>query len=189
MKHIYNFSAGPAMLPKEVMKKAHKEFMNWCNLGSSVLEISHRSEEFLSLVKDSKKDLRDLLKIPEDYEILFCQGGARGQFAAVPMNLTKKNHFVDYICSGYWSEKAFEEAKKYCNPKKIIVNSILKKKKIVIPMKEWKINDSSDYIHYCPNETIDGLSIHEEPIFKKKKVIGDFSSTLLSKKINSKNIH
>ncbi|CAL4321331.1 3-phosphoserine/phosphohydroxythreonine transaminase [Buchnera aphidicola] len=186
MTCIYNFSAGPSMLPKEVIRKAHKEFKNWCNLGSSVLEISHRSEEFLNLIKKSKQDLRTLLKIPKNYTILFFHGGARGQFAAVPMNLTKKNKIVDYIDSGYWSRQAAQEARKYCTTNIVDVISTKKRKKIILPMKKWVIDNQSDYIHYCPNETIEGLSIYEEPNFKNKKIVGDFSSTLLSRKINIK---
>ncbi|NIH16822.1 MAG: 3-phosphoserine/phosphohydroxythreonine transaminase [Buchnera aphidicola (Periphyllus lyropictus)] len=186
MNHIYNFSAGPSMLPLEVMNKAKKDFKNWCNLGSSVLEISHRSQEFLSLVKNSKQDLRDLLNIPLNYEILFFQGGARGQFSAIPMNFTTKNDQVDYIYSGYWSMEAAKEAKKYCKTKIINVISEFNKKKSIIPYKKWKINSKSNYIHYCPNETIEGISIYEEPVFKNKILIGDFSSTLLSRKINIK---
>ncbi|CAL4321408.1 Phosphoserine aminotransferase [Buchnera aphidicola (Sipha maydis)] len=184
--YIYNFSAGPSMLPIEVMNKAHQEFKNWCNLGVSVLEISHRSEEFLHLIKNSKKHLRNLLKIPENYKILFFQGGARGQFSAIPMNLTRKKNFTDYICSGHWSNQAAIEAQKYCCPNFINVVSKINNKKIVLPMNKWKINNQSDYIHYCPNETIEGLAIYEEPNFKDKNIIGDFSSTLLSRKINIK---
>ncbi|CAL4321289.1 Phosphoserine aminotransferase [Buchnera aphidicola (Periphyllus testudinaceus)] len=184
MNFVYNFSSGPSMLPIEVMKQAKKEFLNWNNIGSSILEISHRSKEFLMLIKNSKKNLRDLLKIPKNYKILFCHGGARGQFSAIPMNLTKKNDQVDYICSGHWSKSAAKEAKKYCQANIINVSSYKNEKKFIIPMKQWKINNESKYIHYCPNETIDGISINEEPIFKNKHVIGDFSSTLLSRKIN-----
>lgn len=186
MKYIYNFSAGPSMLPISVMEKAHRDFRNWCNLGSSVLEISHRSEEFLKLIKDSKNDLRELLNIPYNYEILFCHGGARGQFSAVPMNLTKKNSQVDYVCSGYWSTKAAEESKKYCQTNIINVIQKVNNIKYVIPCQKWNISLNSDYVHYCPNETIEGIAIYEEPILKNKHIIGDFSSTLLSRVIDIK---
>lgn len=184
MSYIYNFSAGPSMLPDSVMKKAHQEFRNWCNLKSSVLEISHRSPEFLKLVKNSKNDLRELLNIPNEYEILFCHGGARGQFSAIPMNLTQKNSKVDYICSGYWSKKAAEEAQKYCQTN--IINVIKKNNNIkyIIPYSKWKINPKINYIHYCPNETIEGIAIYEEPVFSNTNIIGDFSSTLLSRVID-----
>ncbi|NIH41230.1 MAG: 3-phosphoserine/phosphohydroxythreonine transaminase [Buchnera aphidicola (Periphyllus aceris)] len=184
MNKTYNFSSGPSMLPIEVMNQAKKEFQNWNNLGASILEISHRSKEFLNLIKNSKKNLRNLLNVPKNYKILFCHGGARGQFAAVPLNLLKKNDEADYIYSGYWSKKAEEEAKKYCCTNIINTISLHNKKKYIIPMKKWKINNKSKYIHYCPNETIEGISIHEEPMFKNKYIIGDFSSTLLSRPID-----
>ncbi|WP_343183358.1 3-phosphoserine/phosphohydroxythreonine transaminase [Buchnera aphidicola] len=186
MNKIYNFSSGPSMLPIEVMIQAKKEFYNWNNIGSSVLEISHRSKEFLKLIKNSKKNLRNLLNIPKNYEILFCHGGARGQFSSIPMNLTKKKDIVDYIYSGHWSYQAAKESKKYCNTNIINVSYVKNKKKFILPMKKWKINNQSKYIHYCPNETIEGISIDEEPNFKNKNIIGDFSSTLLSRKINIK---
>ncbi|MCW5197712.1 3-phosphoserine/phosphohydroxythreonine transaminase [Buchnera aphidicola] len=184
MNYIYNFSAGPSMLPISVMKKAHQDFRNWCNLGSSILEISHRSKEFLELQKNSKNDLRELLNIPNNYEILFCHGGARGQFSAIPMNLSEKNSQVDYIYSGYWSKKAAEEAQKYCKTNIIHVLQEIDNIKYVLPYHKWNINLNSDYIHYCPNETIEGIAIYEEPIFKNKNIIGDFSSTLLSRVID-----
>ncbi|CAL4321497.1 Phosphoserine aminotransferase [Buchnera aphidicola (Chaitophorus sp. 3695)] len=184
MNNIYNFSAGPSMLPIAVMKKAHQDFRNWCNLGSSVLEISHRSKEFLELVKNSKNDLRELLNIPNNYKILFCHGGARGQFSAIPMNLTKKKNQVDYICSGYWSKKAAEEAQKYCRTNIINVVQKINNVKYILPYQQWNINSNTDYIHYCPNETIEGIAIYEEPVFKNKNIIGDFSSTLLSRVID-----
>ncbi|MBZ2279023.1 3-phosphoserine/phosphohydroxythreonine transaminase, partial [Buchnera aphidicola] len=184
MNAAYNFSAGPAMIPIEVMNQVKQELNNWNSLGFSIMEISHRSQEFMSIAKESEQDLRDLLNIPQHYKVLFCQGGARGQFSAIPMNLLKNVKTVDYINSGYWSQCAMIEAKKYCNPKDINIK-ILKNGKIsLLPMSQWNISSSSEYIHYCPNETIDGLAIHEEPIFHNKIVIGDFSSVILSRVID-----
>ncbi|WP_343188037.1 3-phosphoserine/phosphohydroxythreonine transaminase [Buchnera aphidicola (Ceratoglyphina bambusae)] len=188
MHEIYNFSAGPSMLPKSVMKKVKKEFLNWSNIGMSMLEISHRSVDFIKIAESSEKNLRKLLLIPRNYKILFLHGGARGQFSAVPMNLSKNfGEEVDYINSGYWSLSAAIESKKYCKTNIINVKKIKNNKKYILPMKNWKVKKTSSYLHYCPNETIEGISIYEEPKFKKKVVVGDFSSTILSRFIKIKN--
>ncbi|QCI22174.1 3-phosphoserine/phosphohydroxythreonine transaminase [Buchnera aphidicola] len=184
---VYNFSAGPSMIPKDVLCTAKKELTNWKKLGSSVMEISHRSKEFMAVASEAEQDLRELLNIPDDYKVLFCQGGARGQFSAVPMNLLDTTQKVDYINSGYWSNCAFIEAKKYCIPNSILIKQNINEKISLLPMSQWRINKNSSYIHYCPNETMDGLSIYEEPIFNNKIIIGDFSSYILSRPINVKN--
>lgn len=182
MKKIFNFSAGPSMLPKEVLIKAKKELCNWNNLGTSIMEISHRSGEFIKLTEEIEEDIRDLLNIPNSYKVLFCHGGGRGQFSAVPLNILKKNKNADYIDSGFWSQSAIKESKKYCLPNIIDVKIKYKKMIKIIPMKNWILNNNSEYIHYCPNETINGIAIDEEPKFNKP-VIADFSSTILSKPI------
>ncbi|CAL4321304.1 3-phosphoserine/phosphohydroxythreonine transaminase [Buchnera aphidicola] len=185
-KIIYNFSAGPAMLPQEVLIKVKNQFLNWNNIGSSIIEISHRSSEFLKIIKNSYKYLKKLLSIPDEYIILFCQGGARGQFSAVPMNLLNKFYTADYINSGYWSYHSMVEASKYCTPYQINVKSITESKKSILPMSQWNLNKNTDYVHYCPNETIEGIAIHEEPNFQGKIVVGDFSSSILSRSIDVK---
>ncbi|QCI17708.1 phosphoserine transaminase [Buchnera aphidicola (Acyrthosiphon lactucae)] len=187
MNIVYNFSAGPAMIPKDVLYKAKKELQNWKQLGSSIMEISHRSEEFIQVALEAEQDLRDLLKIPDSFKVLFCQGGARGQFSAVPMNLLNNSKTADYINSGYWSNCAFIEAKKYCIPQSIFIRKTHNKRESLLSMNQWNINKNSAYIHYCPNETIDGLSIYEEPNFENKIIIGDFSSFILSRPINIEN--
>ncbi|WP_343189768.1 3-phosphoserine/phosphohydroxythreonine transaminase [Buchnera aphidicola (Astegopteryx bambusae)] len=188
MNKIYNFSAGPSMLPKDVMIKAKKEFLNWKNLGSSVIEISHRSIEFIKMTEIIEKNFRKLLYIPRNYEILFLHGGARGQFSAVPMNLLKNcNEEVDYINTGYWSISAANEAMKYSKTNIIDVKRVKNKKEYILKMSNWNINNFSKYVHYCPNETIEGIAIFEEPKFYNKIIVGDFSSTILSRKINIKN--
>lgn len=186
MKKIFNFSAGPSMLPKEVLIKAKKELCNWNNLKFSIMEISHRSKEFIKLTEQIEKDIRDLLNIPNNYKVLFCHGGGRGQFSAVPLNLLKKNKNADYINSGFWSYSAIQESKKYCLPNIIDVKIIFDNMIKIVPMKNWELNNNSEYIHYCPNETIDGIAINEEPNFNKP-VIADFSSTILSKPIKINN--
>ncbi|QCI23851.1 3-phosphoserine/phosphohydroxythreonine transaminase [Buchnera aphidicola (Macrosiphoniella sanborni)] len=188
MNVVYNFSAGPAMMPKDVLLQATKELQNWKQSGSSIIEISHRSEEFIQVALEAEQDLRDLLNIPDHFKVLFCQGGARGQFSAVPMNLLSCDKKADYINSGYWSECAFIESKKYCIPKSILIKKKhYDRKTFLLPMKKWNFNKDSEYIHYCPNETIDGLSIYEEPCFNDKVIIADFSSCILSREINIEN--
>lgn len=187
MKKIFNFSAGPAMLPQEVLSIAKKELKNWNNLQTSVMEISHRSEKFIQTTEKIEESLRNLLNISKEYAVLFCQGGARGQFSAIPLNLLKKNQSADYIVNGYWSFHAMQEAKKYCLVNNIDVidkkNNIIK----ILPMKQWKLDKNSSYVHYCPNETISGIAIKEQPICLKKTVVADFSSTILSRPINVNN--
>ncbi|CAL4322486.1 Phosphoserine aminotransferase [Buchnera aphidicola (Eriosoma lanigerum)] len=187
MNKIYNFSAGPAMLPKEVMIEAQNNFRFWNKFSYSMLEISHRNSNFIEMVEMTEHNLRKLLNIPNHYKVLFSQGGARGQFSVIPMNLVNKNDCTDYICSGYWSTAAAEEAKKYCLVKKINVINVHNRINLILPMNQWKINKNTSYIHYCPNETISGIAIHEEPKFTNKMVICDFSSCILSKSININN--
>ncbi|BGI51440.1 MAG: 3-phosphoserine/phosphohydroxythreonine transaminase [Buchnera aphidicola (Ceratovacuna japonica)] len=188
MYKIYNFSAGPAMLPIYVMKKAKKDFLNWKNSGSSIIEISHRSKKFVLMTQEIEKNFRNLLNIPNNYKILFLHGGARGQFSAIPMNLLKNfDEETDYINTGYWSMCAAMEAMKYSKTNIINVKRFKKNKKYILKMSKWKIKNTSKYIHYCPNETIEGIAVHEEPNFYKNIIVGDFSSVILSKKIEIKN--
>ncbi|WP_343183868.1 3-phosphoserine/phosphohydroxythreonine transaminase [Buchnera aphidicola (Ceratovacuna keduensis)] len=188
MCKIYNFSAGPSILPIDVMKKANKEFLNWKNSGSSIIEISHRSKIFISMTKKIEKNFRNLLNIPNNYKILFLHGGARGQFSAVPMNLLKSfDEETDYINTGYWSMSAAFEAMKYSKTNIIDVKKIKNRKKHILKMSKWNIKNTSKYIHYCPNETIEGIAIHEEPNFYKNLIVGDFSSSILSRKIKIQN--
>lgn len=182
MNKSYNFSAGPAKLPADVLKQVQAELLNWHNTGASVMELSHRGKDFDACAIEATNDLRDILNVPENYKILFCQGGARAQFAAVPMNISAKN--ADYINSGYWSQCAAKEATKYCNV--IEQNVTIKNQGItsIKPMSEWQLSDNSDYIHYCPNETIDGVEIFEQPNFGDKTVVADLSSCILSQPID-----
>ncbi|WP_041062775.1 3-phosphoserine/phosphohydroxythreonine transaminase [Candidatus Tachikawaea gelatinosa] len=188
MKKIYNFSAGPSMIPFEVVQTIKKEIPNWHSLGVSVMEISHRSKEFIEMSKTIKQDLRELLNIPKNYKILLCHGGARAQFSAVPGNLlSKENMTADYINTGYWSLSAKKEAEKYCLPNKIDARIINNNICSILPMKEWILSKNSKYLHYCPNETIEGIAIYEEPKFEKKIVVADFSSIILAYPININN--
>ncbi len=184
MTQVYNFSAGPAMLPVEVLRRAEQELRNWHGLGTSVMEISHRSKEFMQVAAESEKDLRDLLQVPANYSVLFCHGGARAQFAAVPLNLLGDNNSADYIDSGYWSHCAIKEAQKYCIPDVIDVTTHNNGLSGIQPMKQWKLSDNAAYVHYCPNETIEGVAINEQPDFGDKIVVADYSSSILSRPID-----
>lgn len=184
MTQIFNFSAGPAMLPVEVLRRAEQELCNWNGLGTSVMEISHRSKEFIQVAAESEQDLRDLLKIPSNYKVLFCHGGARAQFAAVPLNLLGERTTADYIDGGYWAHSAINEAEKYCTPNVIDVKTRIDGLRGIKPMREWVLSDDAAFVHYCPNETIDGIAIEEEPDFGDKIVVADYSSSILSRRID-----
>ncbi|KAB7897722.1 3-phosphoserine/phosphohydroxythreonine transaminase [Rouxiella sp. S1S-2] len=184
MTQVYNFSSGPAMIPAEVLRRAEQELCNWHGLGTSVMEISHRSKEFIQVAEESEKDIRDLMNIPSNYKVLFCHGGARAQFAAIPMNLLGDKATADYIDGGYWAHSAVKEAQKYCTPNVIDITTTQGDKRGLLPMSEWKLSKDAAYVHYCPNETIDGLAIDEMPDFGDKVVIADYSSTILSRPID-----
>ncbi|KNC15584.1 3-phosphoserine/phosphohydroxythreonine aminotransferase [Pantoea sp. RIT-PI-b] len=184
MTQVYNFSSGPAMLPVEVLRRAEQELTNWHGLGTSVMEISHRSKEFIAVAEAAEQDFRDLLKIPANYKVLFCHGGARAQFAAIPGNLLGEAKTADYIDGGYWAHSAIKEAEKFCSPKTINVKTTRDGKRALLPMREWQLSDDAAYVHFCPNETIDGIAIDEEPDFGNKVVVADLSSTILSRPID-----
>ncbi|QDY41513.1 3-phosphoserine/phosphohydroxythreonine transaminase [Candidatus Pantoea soli] len=184
MTQVYNFSSGPAMLPVEVLRRAEQELTNWRGLGTSVMEISHRSKEFIEVAETAEQDFRDLLKIPAGYKVLFCHGGARAQFAAIPGNLLGDATTADYIDGGYWAHSAIKEAEKYCSPNTIDIKTTRDGKRALLPMREWQLSDDAAYVHYCPNETIDGTAIDEEPDFGDKVVVADLSSTILSRPLD-----
>ncbi|PCS24205.1 3-phosphoserine/phosphohydroxythreonine transaminase [Candidatus Enterovibrio escicola] len=183
MGKVYNFSAGPAMLPQVVLVNAQSELINWNYTGSSVMEISHRSDAFVAVVEEADKNLRELLSITENYHILYCQGGARAQFAAVPMNLLGSNSIPDYVDAGFWANSAVNEARKYCTPHVINVLMDIDGKRAVIPTKDWKLSSDIAYVHFCPNETIDGIEIRDLPE-TNRPIVADMSSTILSRPID-----
>lgn len=180
MTQVYNFSSGPAMLPAEVLRRAQSELCDWQGLGTSVMEISHRGKEFIQVAEEAEKDFRDLLQIPSNYKVLFCHGGGRGQFAGVPLNLLGDKTTADYVDGGYWASSAVKEAHKYCTPNVIDAKVTLDGQRAIKPMSEWQVSENSAYLHYCPNETIDGIAIHETPDFGDKIVVADYSSSILS---------
>lgn len=172
------------MLPAEVLRRAQQELCDWQGLGTSVMEISHRSKEFIKVAEESEQDLRDLLQIPSNYKILFCHGGGRGQFAGVPLNLLGDKSTADYFDGGYWAASAIKEAKKYCQPVAHDVKILVDGKRAIKPMRDWQVSENSAFAHYCPNETIDGISIDETPDFGDTIVAADFSSTILSRPLD-----
>ncbi len=184
MSDVYNFCAGPAMLPKAVMQQAQEEFVNWNNTGCSVMEISHRSGEFMQLAKQAELDLRELLAIPENYKVLFCHGGGRGQFSAVPLNLLGDGKTADYVVTGSWSKSAIVEAKKFGQVN--VIEAVVEQdgKKQVIDSKDWPLNPDAAYVHYCPNETVDGIEIFDTPETNGVPLVADMSSTILSREID-----
>jgi len=161
-KRAYNFCAGPAALPEAVLKRAQGELLDWHGKGLSVMEMSHRSDEFVSIATKAEQDLRDLLNIPSNYKVLFLQGGASQQFAQIPLNLLPENGKADYIDTGIWSQKAIEEASRYGH-----VNVAATAKPydyFAIPgQNEWSLSKDAAYVHYAPNETIGGLEFNWIP--------------------------
>ncbi len=185
MTQVYNFSSGPAMLPVDVLKQAQEELRDWQGLGTSVMEISHRGKAFIGVAEQAEKDLRDLLRIPDNYRVLFCHGGGRGQFAALPLNLLGDKTTADYVDGGYWAASAVKEAKKYLTPNVIDAKITVDGKRALKPMREWQLTPGAAWLHYCPNETIDGIAIDEMPDFGDEVVVAaDFSSTILSSAID-----
>lgn len=185
MTQVYNFSSGPAMLPADVLKKAQYELRDWQELGTSVMEISHRSREFIQVAEEAEQDLRALMQIPANYKVLFCHGGGRGQFSALPLNLLGDKSRADYVDGGYWAASAIAEAKKYLTPNVIDARITIDGKRALKPMRDWQLSGDAAFLHYCPNETIDGIAIDETPEFGDSVVVtADFSSTILSRPID-----
>jgi len=184
MSAIYNFCAGPAMLPTAVMNKAQQEFTNWRNTGSSVMELSHRSSIYVSMAKDAEMALRKLMSIPRNYKVLFCHGGGRGQFSAVPLNLLPQGKSADYIISGSWSKAAAIEAKNFGLINDINITNTHDSCLGVIPSNKWQLDPKAAYVHYCPNETVDGIEINEIPDTQGVPLVADMSSTILSHEID-----
>ncbi len=172
------------MLPTEVMKKAQQEFINWHDTGSSVMELSHRSSEFMAVAQQAEADLRELLEIPEHYSVLFCHGGGRGQFSAVPLNLLPQGKSADYIVSGSWSKAAAKEAANFGDVNTIDIVNKTDELSTVTDVNDWSLNRDAAYVHYCPNETVDGVEITQIPETNGVPLIADMSSTILSHKID-----
>ena len=183
MSRVINFSAGPAMLPETVLEQARSEMLDWQGSGMSVMEMSHRGKEFMSIAEKAEADLRDLLKISDNYKVLFLQGGASSQFAMVPINLLGSKGTADYLNTGQWSKKAIAEARRYCEVN--VAASSDDSGFTSIPDKDqWNLNGNAAYLHYTPNETIGGLEFQEIPDCGNVPLVADMSSTLLSRPID-----
>lgn len=182
MDQIYNFSAGPAVLPKEVLQQARDEMLDWHGSGMSVMEMSHRGKEFMSIAKKTENDLRELANIPRNYKVLFLQGGASSQFAMVPMNLLRGKTTADYINTGQWSAKAIEEASRYCTVN-VAASSEDANFTYVPPLEQWRLNPDAAYVHYTSNETIGGVEFHWVPD-TEAPLVADMSSDILSQPLD-----
>lgn len=182
MGRVYNFSAGPAVLPEEVLKEAQEEMMDYRGCGMSVMEMSHRSPMFQQIIDEAEADLRELMNIPDNYKVLFLQGGAALQFAAIPMNLMK-NGVADYIVTGLWAKKAFAEAKKYGTANKIATSED-ETFSYIPDCSDLPISEDADYVYICMNNTIYGTVFHELPNTKGKDLVADISSNFLSEPVD-----
>ncbi|MCB1983934.1 MAG: 3-phosphoserine/phosphohydroxythreonine transaminase [Burkholderiales bacterium] len=186
MNRIYNFSAGPAILPKSVLQQARDEMLDWHGSGMSVMEMSHRGKEFMTIIEAAENDLRELADIPSNYKILFLQGGASSQFAMVPMNLLRGKKKADYIHTGQWSEKAIQEAKRYCAVN--VAASAENTRFTYAPTQDqWQLDKDAAYIHYTTNETIGGVEFHWTPDVGgdcEIPLVADMSSNILSRPLD-----
>lgn len=183
MADIYNFSAGPAVLPHPVLVRARDELLDWHGSGMSVMEMSHRGKEFISIAEQAEADLRELMGISSDYHVLFLQGGATSQFAMVPMNLLRGGKEADYVNTGAWSKKAIGEAKRYCSVN-VAASSESTKFTTIPPQDTWKLDPASAYVHYTPNETIGGVEFDWIPATGEVPLVADMSSTILSRPVD-----
>jgi len=180
MSRIYNFSAGPAMLPAEVLARAGDEMLDWRGSGMGVMEMSHRGKEFMGIAAEAEKDLRELLAIPANYKVLFLQGGATLQFAQIPMNLLAAKGKADYVVTGEWSKRAVKEAKSYCDA---AVAATSEDKNFTYAPKKWNVRKDAAYVHYCSNETIGGVEYHSIP-HADIPLVADASSHFLSRPLD-----
>lgn len=182
MSRVYNFSAGPAVLPESVLKSAAEEILDYKGCGMSVMEMSHRSKAFEEIIKTAESDLRELMHIPDNYKVLFLQGGASQQFAMIPMNLMK-NKVADYIVTGQWAKKAYQEAAKYGKVNKI-ASSEDKTFSYIPDCSDLPISEDADYVYICENNTIYGTKFKELPNTKGKTLVADVSSCFLSEPVD-----
>ncbi len=181
-ERVYNFSAGPAVLPEEVLKEAAEEMLNYQGSGMSVMEMSHRSKVFDQIIKEAEKDLRELMNIPDNYKVLFLQGGASQQFAMIPMNLMK-NKVADYIITGQWAKKAWKEACKF-GKANVVASSEDKTFSYIPDCSDLPISEDADYVYICENNTIYGTKYKKLPDTKGKILVADVSSCFLSEPVD-----
>ena len=180
---VFNFSAGPAMLPESVLERARDELLDWKGSGMSVIEVSHRGADFVELAARSEATLRELLGISDDYHVLFLPGGATLQFASVPLNLAAPGATVDYVLTGSWGKKAADEAARYASVN-IAADSAPGNYTEIPDPATWNVTDDAAYLHYTPNETIVGVEFHSIPEVSKAPLVADMSSTILSRPVD-----
>ena len=183
MPRIFNFSAGPAVMPEPVLEQARDELLDWHGTGMSIMEMSHRSKAFISVAQAAESDLRTLLGIPGNYKVLFLQGGAQAQFALVPMNLLGGKKSADYVDTGQWSKKAIQEAKRYCTPN-IVASGEADRYTRIPDRSEWRLDPNAAYVHYTSNETIGGVEFHWIPETGDVPLVCDMSSNILSRPLD-----
>ncbi|HWM27063.1 MAG TPA: 3-phosphoserine/phosphohydroxythreonine transaminase [Woeseiaceae bacterium] len=182
MTRAFNFSAGPAVLPLQVLERIRADIPDWQG-GMSVMEVSHRSKEFIAVAETAEQDLRDLLSISGDYAVLFLQGGATLQFAMVPLNLAGPGETADYLQTGAWSKKAIAEARHFCTVN-VAADSQDSNFSSIPGLRSWRLSDNAAYLHYTPNETIGGVEFHFVPECGSVPLVADMSSTILSRPID-----
>lgn len=184
MRKVYNFSAGPGMLPEEVMLKAQEEMLDWHKTGCSIMELGHRGLEFAQIVEKTEADLRELMNIPKNYKVFFLPGGATAQFAMIPMNLMSERKRADYVVTGVWSKKAFEEAMRFGDVE-MAAQISYRNHQIAVPQSnEWQLRDDIDYVFYVTNETVDGLEFNYVPKTDGVPLVADMSSMILSRPVD-----
>lgn len=183
MSRVFNFSAGPAMLPQQVLCQARDEMLDWQGTGQSVMEMSHRSQSFLAIAQKIKSSLIAVMNIPDNYKVLFLQGGATGQFAMIPLNLLGETSKACYVETGAWSKKAIQEAQKYC--KVVVASSSKEQGYTCIPdSRQWRLDQQAGYLHITTNETIHGVEFHSIPETGGLPLIADMSSNILSRTVD-----
>jgi len=183
-ERVYNFSAGPCAMPAEVLEKVQASMMNYKGAGCSVMEMSHRSKEFVNICAEAEADLRDILSVPSTHKIFFQQGGATLQFSGVPLNLFGQgNGKADYLVTGQWGDKAAKEATKYGDIVRVI-DTKETKYTTISPPDQWKLRNDADYVHYCSNETVNGVEFHFVPEVGEVPLVADMSSNIMSKPID-----
>lgn len=187
MTRAFNFCAGPAALPEAVLQQAQIDLVDWQGRGCSVMEMSHRGADFVGIAEQAEQDLRDLLNIPSNYKVLFLQGGATLQFAQVPLNLLRGHASADYVCTGVWSEKAIEEARKYAGVN-VVATDVANNFRSVPAFNTWQLDPNAAYLHYTPNETIHGVEFDFIPQVgsssKEVPLVADYSSSILSEPLD-----
>ena len=183
MSRVHNFSAGPAALPESVLQRIRDDIPDWAQTGMSVMEVSHRSAEFIALAERAEADVRELLSVPDSYAVLFLQGGATLQFAMAALNLAKAGNTVDYVVTGSWGKKAVKEAQRYCEVN-VAADAEASRYTLIPDQADWAKSADAAYLHYTPNETIGGVEFHFVPDTGDVPLVADMSSTILSRPID-----